>query len=644
MNSKKWGVMKKLTNLALGSNLHLATRWARELLFATLAACISLAIGLVRTQAWHVDLARPLQYTGDVIQAANLVAAAQAGTPFYFDALGWPGGQYLNSTAYGAEWMQASLAALFGSSDNGPWLASNIYLFVSIFLISFCAYFASRLLGISVLPSLIVATTMGVLRSPFAWAGWPILQNYSALLLITAIVIRLAAAAKFEDLVTWLPDGSDARLKRSSGIGLVIVALGLTASVANYYMWFAVLLIATLVIIKLFRRDTWPTAKRLAIVGAGQLAIIAIALAPIVFTRFMSGKSIQETSTGDRRAFAALVNGGDFPSLFISEPNTFSRLIAEKIPPLAAFLSEYQGSFYIVDPSYRGGLAVLFASLAGLLAIMGAFNRTDAFTRMSNMTPTLKATYLVFGIFVLMYLRGTLGLAFAFVLPFLRAFDRAIPLVTFLALVILGLYASRLRGKALRSAFTLALCISLLDYASGISAYNQEDPSNGSVSQKDKLDPALDYVSADYKSVVEMVQTVESQVAPGCSVLVLPVTTYPVDFESGLTSYLTYDTVKPALVPSGLKWSSGIIPDTLGSSKSSEYRDMFLKKEYLELAKVAKSDGACATVIFGSLQNALAKSRPDLFDSEDKLGSTVTRVFGNRCSFEPQALLTTYCG
>ena len=582
-------------------------------------------------------------YMGDSIQFANLIAAAQAGNVFYFPKLAAPGGQNWLSTAYGSEWMQVSFASALASSEAGPWLAINIYLLFSVMLVTVSTFFASRFLGVKILPAILVALTAGLLRGPFAWAGWPTLQNYAGLILFSAIVVKVLQGYPLGNLNGRSPADTATKNQKLISGGILAATFLVSSLNANYYMWFAgILAFASCVAVILTTRN-WLVVKRLLVLAGGQLLVITIALLPIVATRILNHRTLQEISTGDRRAFAALANGGEIPSLFMSAQSSISDAILRLIPPVRAFLDEYQSSPFITDARPRGGLALSLLVLVLALWYVSTLRRKEAQFRPFASNETIPAALLVMVLFVLMYIRGALGLVVAFVVPSLRGFDRVIPLVSIMALMILGLVASQVSLKILKRVSGAALVLCMLDYSSAVVPFDQPTSRGVNTSTTEILANGYEYKSASLGEITRITQLAESKMGSNCAVLVLPVNTYPVDFPSGVVSYLTYDTLKPALIKANLRWSSGAVPDTIGDQESTNLRNLYLNREYSLLSKAGQTNGFCGALVFGSLQNAMSSTNPEAFDTLDTVVNAFISNGYSVCGKEENSNLTLLC-
>lgn len=618
-------------------------RTALEILAATTAAISVILLSLTRAGIAQIDLTKPLVYMGDAVQFANLVAAAQAGDPFYYPKLAAPNGQNWLSTAYGSEWIQVTFASMLGDNANGPWLAINNYLLFSIVLVTMGTYFAARLLRVDPAWAMVVAAGAGLLRGPFAWAGWPSLQNYAGLILFSALVALVLNGAKLTDLLQQRAPHMSAR--RRQGISIVVLSLIFFVSAlnANYYMWFAVILAASAALFVVFKSRDWTKARRLLALAGGQCVVILIALLPIVSTRLLNHKSLQEVSTGDRRAFAALANGGEVPSIFMTPNGSLSDGFFRLITPIRAFLDEYQSSSFITSSDSRGGFPLLALAAIFVAASFVLIASKKASVTFQSIHPLLPSTLLVLVLFVLMYLRGALGLLVAFVLPSLRGFDRVIPLVSVTALMVLGFLASQRNFKWLRIVGSLALVLSLVDYSSAIRPYQQIANLNGEANTSEVTANGFEFKSSSQGEIERIVDAAERQMGSGCNVLVLPVNTYPVDFPSGIVSYLTYDTVKPGLVPSSLNWTSGSVPDTLGAEASTTFRNLYLNKDYELLARAGRSDNFCGILVFGSLQDAMNSANPEQFDNSVVVIRQLVAAEYRVCSEEPGSELTLLC-
>ena len=152
-----------------------------------------------------------------------------------------------------------------------------------------------------------------------------------------------------------------------------------------------------------------------------------------------------------------------------------------------------------------------------------------------------------------------------------------------------------------------------------------------------------DFTGASLPDIEALVEEADKSFAEGCSVLVLPVTTYPVDFPATIVSYLTYETLKPGLVSSDLSWTSGAIPDTPGSHPNARFRELFLARDYERLQSESKDAGSCGVVMFSGLQDAIAKANPSGFDDSSTIRDRFSIGYPDICFEEEETGIVLMC-
>jgi hypothetical protein len=247
----------------------------------------------------------------------------------------------------------------------------------------------------------------------------------------------------------------------------------------------------------------------------------------------------------------------------------------------------------------------------------------------------LLSAILAFVLAVLLFVRGGLGLAISFVFPFLRGYDRAVVLVTFSALLVLGLIASGklTRKNSYRVGATAVLILMIFENASGVAprVQNLANQDNGY------------FYAAGVSTIDDLVKSAGNNLGDKCSVLTLPVNTYPVDFPAGIVSWLTYESLKPGLIESKIKWTAGAIPGTPGSDVNSRFRELYVAKDYAQLLIESKSAGACGVVVFGGLQNAMNLATVGTFDRSEIIEGEVMKQFGKICFSDDQTGIKLFC-
>jgi hypothetical protein len=550
-----------------------------------------------------------------------------------------PNGQALGFSAYGIQWIQSTWAGILTMGDPNPWLASNLYMVYSIFIIAFSVYVALRVLSVSRLLAVIAAIAMTSLRGVFAWAGWPFLQNYAGLFLFTALALRVLSADR--QSVSILPNGlsrAPDQAKRTYSIILLLFTIAVSATGDNYYMWFGLFVLTFAFGVTLIRSrmrlDQGP--KQMLLLLISQAMVIFVAMIPIVLSRLLSGLPIREDSLSDRRAFAALANGGEIPGLFLLENNTFLMTLFRQIPSIGGFLDEYDSSSLVISEDYRGGAApALLLILLGVILVMRvrSSNNFKIFEQPSSLPLKLALVLLAFSIFL--YVRGGGGLLISFIFPFLRAFDRSIVLVSFLSIVSLALIATNgnLFSKRLRVAALLSLSLVAADNLSGIQEREQTLA---------RVDNGY-FLTSSLSDIESLAASADNSFDSDCAVLVLPVTTYPVDFSSSVVSYATYETIKPGLVNSRVSWTSGALPGTPGSHPNARFRELFLARDYGRLQSESEQEGVCGLVIFSGLQDAMARANPAQFDSSEVLRGSFIQKYPDVCFEEKETGLVLLC-
>ena len=590
------------------------------------------------------DLSKPLIHSADTLVVANTILATFGNSPFLLESLSAPEGQRLGYSAFGIQWIQSSFAGALAGGSQNPWLAMNLYMLFAIFSIVLISFLGSRLLGLGLLPSTLIAGAMAFAKGgAFGWVEWPFLQHYSGLILSVVITILFARGLTLFEL-SKSNLGLSSRAARSFSWIILVLLFFLLITGDNYYMWFSLIITSFVVISQFFLRRPNFNIKGLYSLALLQILSLIVTIGPIALTRVLSGLGISESSTGDRRAFAALANGGELPSLFLNGERSLSTTSLRNIGVFENFLNEYNSSSLVVTEGSRAGisLGILLVILAGFFVFRRFLARENASldSKSLDLGHDLIATLAFLVLAVLLYLRGGLGLAIAFGFPYLRGFDRIVIVITFLALISLGLIATRgLPGwSGWKSLATVAIVATLIDGASNSPPVNTDESSrdNGT------------YFVAGQSVISDMVASaglIERELGKAsCNFLVLPVTSYPVDFSAGVVSYDTYETIKPALsLENSVAWTSGAIPGTPGSHINQRYRELFHAKDYERLYSESRENGACGIVVFGSLQTAMHVATDGFFDHEDEVLRQMQVNYPDICFRDDETRITLLC-
>lgn len=635
---------------------HWASQLLSELSLAGLLGLGCLLLFRVRSGWSSVDTGLPYLYFADPLQYANAVFNAQMGNPFEGPTLGGPTGQQMGLSSYGVEWAPAWFAAQLASPENGPWQAQYRYWELSYVLVPMAAYAAARWLGVQRVVAAVAAVGFTFIfqhQNEFR-----ILFYVSLVVLPFAIVlaIRMSAGSTFAELVPgkWPSTG---RRRSILGAGLAALALLTALTGANYYMIFSFLLLGSAAALLLVRRRWWGRSARLAVLTGFSGLPLAISYLPILFARSQQDLAA-EASQVDRRAFAAFANGGDLLNLLM--PYTSGKVYetAREVPELGAFMLEYftspltVGSEYVF---YRGGVAVPAALALILLALLGAYRRQDLLMQVSPLPTTFKATLFVSVLCTAWYARGGLGTAFAFAVPQIRGYARAASLVTFCAFLVLALVASR-RVTSFLPVRVLAAVLLVVAALDSVSTADRLPPQPSGRSYTVPSETGLTTALGGDGIVVrtlgpegtkELVVAADARLPDGCTVLVLPIVQYPVDFMIGLPSYYAYEEIKPGLLPSDVNWSSGGFQGTPGNAFVDRWIGSYAAGDLESVLSASEGEGYCGTLFFSDLHAAFheagaARGSRYLQPAPDVRAALRAR-YGPPCHDDQESQVQLYC-
>jgi len=623
----------------------------------------SVFIFIFRSGWSDLNINQPLSYFADPLYYANLVRNAQSGNVFLGSGLGAPQGQQYGLSAYGFEWIQSYFISLFATEELGPWLALNRFAIYTFFATGFCSYIVLRWMNVNLAPAAIGAVSFTLIPNHQVFS--PGLGNMSALVLVIGVIWRLASGRDMSALFfgntkershtkeknnTKINFLSKHSLSLNTLILIVICLFQLTA--ALYYVMFTTLLGGSLLLYFLLRRNRLSQIKATLVFLSFQVVTMLIALLPIILGRLSNNLPFSEPSTGDRRPFAAYANGGDLYGIFspFSANSLYYRVIS-KVPSVQGFYSEYftspitLGSEYIFYPSGFVFVALVLVSIIILLGPSGRYK-----VLLSEITPFIILILLTVG----WYLRGGFGTYFSFLFPYVRGYARFSAIMIFAGIALLGFFSSLRKQKTIRNLSLLLLLMVLVDTVSNISVINQTINKGEvrTVGERELPGSSLNGSTGitlrtlGYLGTQQLIKESEQLFEKNCSIAILPLTSFMVDFNIGITSYYTLEFIKPGLEPSSLKWSSGGISGTpnnvftdrnLVNYQSGKYEGLFADIETFDF---------CGVLFFRSIQDAFYEAGPlngSNYGKADALVSKLISEFGKPCYSDLESAVDMFC-
>ena len=612
--------------------------------------------------AWKkLDISMPISYQGDSLYYANLIRNAQQGSAFKSPVLGGPAGQQYNLSAYGFEWMQAHFVALFAAETEGPWLALNRFTIFAYFMTALVSYFSLRWLAFSRLLSLLGGIAFALVPTHLNLNA-PFYQNLVTIPPMLTLLILLAKGKTFrEALNADVVEHNSVWYKR----GLLILAFFLfavaSASTTTYYSILLTFLFLSVGFLFLFRQNFRSRGRRIIVLGCLNGSIPFFSILPIYLQRIQRGLGISEPSTSDRRAFASYANGGDLWSFFSLNRGGFVESLALKSSePYKKFSAEYWSSHINNNAEYNSyPIGFIFI---GTLLLSSFFLLRISSTKQIIGHSTVAKEELQILLFLLLvtsfwFVRGGLGTLFSFVSPTIRGYSRYSIFISFLVLVLLlTLISAKKYGERIIPILGISLLLlSLIDHASATPRITQDDFEVHVMQVKPKAlnsqltaNPNGLYIQSLGVMGTKRLNKIADDLLPrGCTVLALPLVTFPTDFKIGITSTYSYELLKPGLEQTKIKWSSGGIQGTPNNSEIDFLTSYYRLGNYAPLIETLESNKYCGVLFFRGLQNAFYEAgleNQSKYGEPDYLTELLISTYGRPCYSDINSAIDLYCG
>lgn len=635
-------------------------RWKPTLTEAGIALILGLAALLIfrwRSGIGALDTSSPILYQADMFVFGNDVFNGQLGDLFLGHTLGGSQGQQMGLSAYGIEYVQWWIAGHLASGDNGPWLAIARYWQLSYIVAGATAYLALRWISVRRSAAVIGALAFTLMENHQRLFASLDLVSIGVLPLVLALSFRLVSGSSFSELVpsSW---GLAGRHRHWCGLILVALVTLFALTGAHYYMVFNLCILASSAAIMLVRRRWWVRARRLGMAAALALVPLAIAYAPVVTGRLSAGLALSEDATTDRRPFAAYANGGDPFGLLVPNQSGFILTTLNKIPLFGGFFQEYNFDNATHEyGQFMAGILVVSALLIIGLAILGAYRRKDFLQRPAPLPAIVKAVCAVGLLTILWFTRGAIGTFVAFVVPQIRGYARVGPMVVFCAIALLGLAATAglLFPKKIRILALVLLSVGMIESVTATTPQTQVDPRAVALSYpitRNEIDMPTGGFGLSVKipgpqGTKDLLAAADRSLAAGCTVLVMPLVKYPVDFNIGVVSYRAYDTVLPGLMPSNLHWTSGGFTGTPNNAFVDKWLGPYRHGDITELLQAADEAGFCGTLFFDTMHEAFYKAGVLNGSKYETPSSDVTvalrQHYGEPCYAPIDAGIELYC-
>lgn len=618
-------------------------------LLSVLVALISIFLFLNKNSTFLGSIQKPKFYFGDPIFYANMVQNAQHGNPLLSKTLGAPLGQQIGFTAYGFEWPQALFISAFGQN---PWEAMNSYALFGFFAVAFSAFWSFRWIGIRNLPSALLAIAFNFVPEHQIYS--PLLGNYFAIPITLAVVLMVITGKKLNELFELKLHAEKESFKRKINYILVFAIFFMQLFSASYYILLTGILIGSLIGLSFILDSLKKSRIDLIKLFIIQISLFAICVLPIFINRIKSGLGFSEPSIGDRRAFAAYANGADITSLFAPfNASTLYFNIVSIFKPIKLFLEEYWSSpltgnsEYIIHP-------VGFATVALLLLIALKYIYDKRILK-SSLDAEMHSLFIVLFILIGFYLRGGLGTLLAFFFPLIRGYGRLNIYIIFVILAIIGLFAKKVSFRYTFRALS-ALAFSALLAADSISAIPVVLNENTNAIQR--LIPSVSRDGSTPMANGNVLSTLgpegtkkleaflNNKYSKPCQIVVLPMASYPVDFRTGVTSYYSYETIKPALTNTRINWIVGGIPGTPNNREIDGTTTKYANADYSALRELLANSHVCGALFFESLQSVFYSARVDQnsgYGAPSNVHMELKRASLHLCYLNQEAQMFYYC-
>ena len=611
----------------------------------------------IRLSSWgSLKLRDPLDYSADILQYGNWVANAQKGSVLFTHHLGAPLGQQLGLSAYGYEWIQAKFVSLFASYSSGPWLAMNRYLIFTYLLTGITTYLSIRWMRVTPLVALIgsLAFNGAIFHETFAVQEIH-LGMLASIPPAIVLCIKILQGSTLENLLVSSKGVLTRRLINGS---VVILISSLSFTGAFYYQMLLVILIASTVVLLLVRKMIRRAMRQLTYMIIMIIPLV-IGYAPIIFARLNNQLGLSEPSTSDRRPFAVYANSGDLFSLFSpTSPNSLYYRLFSKVGEFKSFMTEYWSSPIINNSEYSIhplGLALSFVIiLYAIIFIIARWDRTNKGERIS-FEDAVKVSSTLLLISVIWFVRGGLGTFASFLFAYMRSYSRLTIVVLFISVMILCLCAtaSSWRASKLRWLALAMVSIVALDNWSATTKISQ----NSTVSMVKQVGqnelPGSSIGAQGFavrtlgiQGTRRLTREATQKLPPNCSVLVLPLVSFPVDFHFGLVSYYGYETLKPGLEPSQINWSSGGIPGTPNNSYVDKWLPDYQEAKYGAFLPSISTAGFCGILMMRGLQDGFNLAGPgsgSKYGSGEDFTTLLIQRFGAPCYSDIDSAIDLYC-
>jgi len=617
----------------------------------------------------------PLDYSADILQYGNWVSNAQHGSVLFTKHLGGPLGQEYGLSAYGYEWVQSKFVSIFAHYSSGPWLAMNRYIIFTYVLTGLLGYLSLRWLGASKVFATLGSVAFNMIQAHETFAIQELHLAMIGVIPVTlALLVKISTGTPLLSLFDSKSNSTSNKFKSNSTsirfksnstsnrllslLSLILVTLLIFTSAFYYDMLIIVLYFSTAVILVLHKKKR-IYAVRTTLVGLALCIPLAISYFPIIIARLHNQLGISEPSTADRRPFAAYANGGDFFSLFApTSPNSVYYHFISHIGEIRNFFAEYWTSSINNNAEYSIHPMGLAVPGLVLTAILIYFQYSKGSLSISQIKLDLPQIISALGIFILTFfwfLRGGIGTFFSFAFPFMRSYSRLSVFLIYLAIALLAMIASHPAkfGKLISIISAFALLLVAIDNVT----------SNGVITQKISISmakqvganelPGASQLASGFTirtlgilGTQNLVKSAESLLPTGCTVLELPLVSFPVDFGIGVVSYYGYEELKPGIEPGTVNWSGGGLPGTPNNSYEDKWLPSYANGNYSTFIPSIKKSNFCGVLMFRGLQDGFADAGPSAgshYGSGEALTPLLISTFGRPCYSDIASAVDLYC-
>ena len=501
------------------------------------AALVTAALTAIALQLWRADLGVPFNYSGDALATgAHFKTVIETGWYESQSLLGAPNGQVYHDfpTADNLHMLAPDLFRWFTTD----WaVALNVYFLLGFLLTSLAAVWFLRKLGISRVLTVVLATA-------FALAPYHFLRGESHLFLASYYAVPLSMGLLVMVLrgepVWGLGRSANRLLALVSGQGvrtaLILVVLG---SSSSYYSVFFIALLSFTGLIVLFRDRAWRRFSGAVALGAGTVVVMLANMLPDMLYSWQNGANPAGLERGrGETEFLAL----KFAQLILPWPG-------HRVGALANLRHQYDTAYLSLgeQPALGAIAAAGFLASFVVIALMLVGRRRFGKDAAAWQLVTGLSAIILFAFMCATI--GGISTLVSFLTSSLRGWNRMSIVIMILSLGVVGLLLDLAVRRLLASTRITRSAIITLPLAAIMLVVVVVDQTPSTTAD------GYAATKSAFEADDAWVKSIESTLAPGSNVLLLPYIPYPES--SAPNGALASDQMIPYLHSTTLHWSNG---------------------------------------------------------------------------------------